>query len=174
MAWIEVHQSLFTHRKTLELAELLEVPDLYASAHLIALWTWALDNAPDGHLAVSERIIARAAQWPHDPASLVQALLQTGFLETSGEGYIIHDWPDGESLLRARWPKPSHWSAAWELVRRLVIRRDGYVCALCGGKVAPDELDIDHVVPRSKGGSDEPENLQVAHRLCNQRKGNRI
>jgi hypothetical protein len=57
--------------------------------------------------------------------------------------------------------------------RQLVIERDGYTCGLCGLDVAPDDVHIDHVLPRSRGGSDHPDNLQVAHSLCNVRKGNR-
>ncbi len=33
---------------------------------------------------------------------------------------------------------------------------------------------IDHVVPLSRGGSNHPSNLQLAHLLCNLSKGNRI
>ena len=34
--------------------------------------------------------------------------------------------------------------------------------------------DIDHIIPTSKGGTDDIENLQLAHRNCNFRKGNKI
>lgn len=57
--------------------------------------------------------------------------------------------------------------------REAVIERDGYVCGLCGGEVEPDDVHIDHIHPWSLGGSDNLENLQVAHSLCNIRKGNR-
>lgn len=40
--------------------------------------------------------------------------------------------------------------------RRLVYKRDGYQCATCSCQHA---LQIHHVVPRSAGGSDFPENL---------------
>ncbi|MFN4224834.1 MAG: HNH endonuclease [Hyphomonas sp.] len=30
---------------------------------------------------------------------------------------------------------------------------------------------FDHIRPRAAGGSDRPENLQLAHALCNRRKG---
>ena len=33
---------------------------------------------------------------------------------------------------------------------------------------------VDHIVPKSKGGSDHPDNLQLAHARCNKIKGNRI
>jgi len=59
-------------------------------------------------------------------------------------------------------------------VRRLVIDRDGYVCGLCGKTVEPNDVHIDHIRPRARGGTDDVWNLQVAHSLCNMRKGARI
>ena len=53
-----------------------------------------------------------------------------------------------------------------------LIKRDGKLCKLCKGsflEFAPPE--IDHIIPRSAGGSDELENLQLAHHICNVRKG---
>lgn len=58
--------------------------------------------------------------------------------------------------------------------RDAVIERDGLVCGLCGDPVALEDVHIDHVQPRSLGGSNELENLQVAHSGCNMSKGNRI
>jgi len=58
--------------------------------------------------------------------------------------------------------------------REYVIQRDGNVCGLCGGDVAPEDIHIDHIWPRSLGGSNHPDNLQVAHSSCNMSKGNRI
>ena len=93
MAWLELHQSLFTHRKTMQAAETLDLPEVYVVAHLMALWTWALDNAPDGVLPTSRRIIGKAAQWTGDPSAFVNALLDAGFLDGGEEGQtIIHDW----------------------------------------------------------------------------------
>lgn len=95
MAWIEVHQALLTHRKTLELAELLGLPPIYAAAHVIALWSWSLDNAPDGALHVRAGIIARACQWESDTDLIVSSLVKSGFLDMSNDNCLtIHDWSD--------------------------------------------------------------------------------
>ena len=58
-----------------------------------------------------------------------------------------------------------------------LIKRDGGRCKLCGRKVnlkakVPHHRAavVDHIVPRSKGGSDKKANLQLAHWLCNTRK----
>lgn len=58
-------------------------------------------------------------------------------------------------------------------VRRSVIRRDGHVCQICRLDVAPDDIHLDHIVPFSKGGRDNPGNLRVTHSTCNMRRGNR-
>lgn len=58
-----------------------------------------------------------------------------------------------------------------ELSRKNILRRDGNRCQYCGKK-APD-LTIDHIVPKSRGGTDSWENLVAACVRCNNRKGNR-
>lgn len=90
--WAPVYQSVWTHRKTFELAALLGVNETYAAAHLIRLWTWAIDNAPDGDLSgLSERAIAYGAGWQHEVSLFVGALLKAGFLDPD---HTIHDWAD--------------------------------------------------------------------------------
>lgn len=46
----------------------------------------------------------------------------------------------------------------------------GHRCAYCGQK--PKHLTIDHVIPKSHGGSDEPRNLVPACLSCNGKKKN--
>lgn len=58
----------------------------------------------------------------------------------------------------------------WENVKIFVRARDKYTCVYCG-KIMPDRLEIDHVVPRSRGGSNTPSNLVAACHDCNQEKG---
>ena len=55
----------------------------------------------------------------------------------------------------------------------LLERNDG-VCGLCGLDVDPLNYHIDHIVPLSLGGAHTYLNTQVAHPVCNLRKGNRI
>lgn len=58
-----------------------------------------------------------------------------------------------------------------ELRERLLIEASGR-CALCGRTREVDRLEIDHIVPVSKGGKDTYENLQVLCRKCNAVKSN--
>lgn len=55
--------------------------------------------------------------------------------------------------------------------RAAVMLRDAYVCQYCGVAPGRQRLTVDHVVPRSRGGSHDWDNLVTACTRCNQRKG---
>jgi 5-methylcytosine-specific restriction endonuclease McrA len=57
---------------------------------------------------------------------------------------------------------------------RNVWRRDGGTCQYTGRKLAPHEGNIDHVVPRSRGGRTAWENCVLAHREVNSRKADKL
>lgn len=60
----------------------------------------------------------------------------------------------------------------WGNLRHNMIAAHPY-CALCGAKPTDEiMLDIDHILPVSKGGTDDPSNLQVLCHRCNRGKGN--
>lgn len=63
--------------------------------------------------------------------------------------------------------------ATVRLTRRNLMFRDGHQCQYCGKTPTLRELNIDHVLPRSRGGADTWENLVTACRICNLRKGRR-
>ncbi len=50
--------------------------------------------------------------------------------------------------------------------------RDKWSCQYCGNKFKTHELTFDHVVPRSKGGKTNWENIVAACQCCNTKKGN--
>lgn len=59
------------------------------------------------------------------------------------------------------------------LSRRSVLARDHYTCQYCDVQPGRASLTIDHIIPRSRGGPTDWENVVTACRSCNQRKGNR-
>lgn len=61
--------------------------------------------------------------------------------------------------------------AKWHNLRVSIKRRDSYKCVCCGSL---KNLTIDHIKPVSKGGANEPENLQTLCHSCNGRKSDRI
>jgi hypothetical protein len=59
--------------------------------------------------------------------------------------------------------------AGYEL-REYLLEKWNRTCAYCGKTEVP--LEIEHIVPRSRGGSNRPSNLTLACHPCNERKGN--
>jgi len=52
-----------------------------------------------------------------------------------------------------------------------IFERDEFRCVYCGGQFPADELSLDHVQPRVRGGDRSEGNLVTACRACNTRKG---
>ena len=48
------------------------------------------------------------------------------------------------------------------------------VCGICGKPAKYSDATLDHIQPRSQGGSNKIENLQIAHSKCNTTKGNSV
>ncbi len=58
-------------------------------------------------------------------------------------------------------------------IRVSVLHRDGYKCVFCGRNAKQVELEVDHIVPFSQGGSNNFSNLQTLCFDCNRGKGSR-
>src|ERR1700757_4083782 len=58
-----------------------------------------------------------------------------------------------------------------KITRRAVFARDSWTCQYCGSR---SNLTVDHVIPRSKGGSSTWENIVASCAPCNRRKGDRL
>lgn len=60
---------------------------------------------------------------------------------------------------------------AWSLIRKAkskeVYTKDIHACKQCG---STENLEIDHIVPLARGGSNELDNLQILCKKCNRRK----
>jgi len=57
--------------------------------------------------------------------------------------------------------------------RSEIFARDEYRCVYCGDVFAADDLSVDHVQPRMRGGDGSDGNVVTACRGCNTRKGGR-
>lgn len=57
-------------------------------------------------------------------------------------------------------------------VREYIFERDGHKCWWCGA--TDTVLDLDHVVPKNKGGTDRVSNLVASCRKCNEAHGNKL
>lgn len=102
-----------------------------------------------------------------------------------GEAYVRHGRGGNAKFCSPRCQRSEHRKrhgrrAMPQSVRLAVMRRDGWVCHLCGKQIPKrpfknrrQDGTVDHLVPRSKGGSDEMSNLAAAHHGCNSRRNNR-
>jgi 5-methylcytosine-specific restriction endonuclease McrA len=74
------------------------------------------------------------------------------------------------SVVRLAYYVKVPYQARIALNRRAVFARDGHRCQYCGGMAE----NIDHVIPRSKGGPHAWDNVVAACRPCNTRKRDRL
>ena len=58
-------------------------------------------------------------------------------------------------------------------LRYEVLKRAGFRCELCGISADERAIEVDHIVPRKRGGEDDPTNLQALCFKCNANKGAR-
>jgi 5-methylcytosine-specific restriction endonuclease McrA len=72
-------------------------------------------------------------------------------------------------LAYVRIPRDAHRR---KITRRAVFARDRWTCQYCGRERG--NLTVDHVIPRSKGGSSTWENIVTCCAPCNRRKGDRL
>lgn len=77
-------------------------------------------------------------------------------------------------------PRYRSYSKRTNIRKRLLLMEDH--CALCGKPIdktlrTPDPMsaEVDEIIPISRGGDPcDRSNVQLVHRICNQRKGNKI
>jgi hypothetical protein len=93
--------------------------------------------------------------------SFVPALLAAGLVVRDGDyGEVVYTFGFGRRRV-----------SRWERLRQFILNRDRRACTYCGSADQP--LHCDHVVPASRGGSSEPDNLTTACKPCNLSKHDR-
>lgn len=77
-------------------------------------------------------------------------------------------------------PRKQKWNKTeWAAARKRAIASKDAVCAICHRAIdleavafTPLAVEVDHIVPRARGGSlYELDNLQLTHSRCNRQKG---
>lgn len=80
-------------------------------------------------------------------------------------------------------PRIQKWNKTeWALARKRAIASKDHICAICHKPIdveapafSPLAVEVDHIVPRSRGGAVyEIDNLQLTHSQCNRKKGARM
>jgi 5-methylcytosine-specific restriction endonuclease McrA len=65
-------------------------------------------------------------------------------------------------------PERLGWLLVRKKMKELVFMRDIHECKYCG---STENLEIDHIIPLAKGGTNELDNLQILCKKCNRKKG---
>jgi 5-methylcytosine-specific restriction endonuclease McrA len=125
---------------------------------------------------VSRALVLNATYEPLCVVSTRRALL----LVLDDKAELIHDTGLSFHSERLVIPEPSvvrlsyyvkvPYQARIALNRRAVFARDGHRCQYCGSAAE----NIDHVIPRSRGGAHTWDNVVAACRPCNTRKRDRL
>ena len=100
--------------------------------------------------------------------------------EVVNNGFWFDFWKDQiflcrscfDEVLSEELPPPGAANSKGLGVRFRVLVRDNFTCVYCGRNPVEDgvKLEVDHIIPKSKGGTDEERNLVTACRDCNQGK----
>lgn len=83
-----------------------------------------------------------------------------------------HSFKIPEVILLAKFDKTKQPRNSFN--RRMLFKRDNYTCQYCGRKPGSEELNIDHVLPRSRGGLTTWENCVLSCVECNSRKADKL
>lgn len=143
--WIKLYTALLHDYEFFQLADAHK-------AHLVMFWLLA--SRHDNRIPYDEKYLQITLPLT-EPLDL-EVLIASGFLEEVGEN-------SAGQVPRQGWasryiPGP---------VRKDVLAKTGGKCAACGSK---NNVEIDHILPISKGGDSSAENLQPLCRKCNRSK----
>jgi 5-methylcytosine-specific restriction endonuclease McrA len=81
------------------------------------------------------------------------------------------DNPERVARRSARRRAQKRASFVEDVIPLVVLELDDGVCGICKEDVDPFDFHVDHVIPLAKGGWHSYSNVQVAHPICNLRKG---
>src|SRR3989449_8530367 len=149
---------------------------MHASAAIVV---GATHQDSDGHALHAPVLVLNASYEPINVCAARRAIvlvLKGVAMAEEENGHFLHAAriamrvPSVIRLLEYR--RIPHQTRA--LSRKNILLRDRNTCQYCGLVVSSGELTLDHVVPRSRGGSSTWENLVACCHSCNRRKGNHL
>ena len=136
---------------------------------LLMLWAVAWQQTPCGSLPDDDELIAARVGMDSELFAKHKRVLLRGWM-LADDGRLYHATITERVLEKLKRQAFFQRTREYQAHFDVVFERDGGVCVYCE---SPDHPTIDHVVPRSRGGTDELSNLVLACRRCNSAKGAR-
>lgn len=177
MPWARIDDDIMTNPKIMSVGAEAKLLHLFGIVH-------CSKNLTDGF--VSEKIAPTLGRFAGigDYDTAVVQLVEAGLWDEAEGGYNVRErgrmWNIelteqerarlDNDIRRAR---KNNAPRIERINRHEVINRDNSVCHICGRRLQPHEITLDHVVPLARGGCHTYDNLRVACRSCNSRKGAR-
>jgi len=93
---------------------------------------------------------------------------KNGFCDQHQHLHVNHGWSRRQ---KGTTTTKRGYGASWRKIRKIALDRDQFCCVLCraAGKIAPAHA-VDHIVPKTSGGTDALSNLQSLCRSCHKAK----
>jgi len=145
----------------------VNIPDDRLFENILVLWQHYGRQPRRSELAKPPSIIS---QGPYKRRFSSWTMALEAFVNYANESLNETPLPNGKSVTTARTPRDPSLRLRWR-----VLQRDHFTCCACGSSPAfflGVELQVDHIVPWSKGGETVLENLQTLCSVCNLGKAN--
>jgi|GEM_PF-4337767 len=154
--WIKIKTNLRTDMKFMQLGVSLNLAEEETFFALYRTACWFSTHGKYGvfynldHLVIDDYV---------GIPGMSQGLLDAGWLEVKGDALMLKGFVDLTSIRKSLGAK----------VRAQIL--SAAACSICG---STEQLEVDHIIPISKGGTSNVDNLQALCRRCNIAKGNRL
>jgi len=104
------------------------------------------------------------------PEAVPKALME---MRCTQFGHICPVFFHAEEFTETTSPRRTGRYVAFSVKMR-VARRDNFTCQHCGVHLTDEQMEFDHVIPLSRGGSSEEHNIRLTCFDCNRDKGARV
>jgi 5-methylcytosine-specific restriction endonuclease McrA len=197
--WLKMSVNLPDKPEVWQIAGMLGIDADSVVGKLLRVWAWFDAHTEDGNAVVPAQVLDRIAC----QSGFTEAMKSAGWLEAGPGGVLSmtsfdrHNGKSAKSRMSGAERVAKHRNmkrlgnaevteVVTQVLPRPIIRavkeRDGDTCVYCGrqaGDYTPPETEvdgrihIDHVIPQSRGGTNDLENLVCACHACNLFKSNR-